>query len=282
MGRGGFTPSREVRWAEGHARIARTGGHPSPARDRLQKVIFRSEFGFSRQTTGRPLSMLGVSPTRWASNMRTGPLDAVRLEPADDPAEVTASQIRDLVARLERAGQWRPGDLPVLFVLDSGYDIVRLTWLLREEPVRLLGRIRADRVMRAPAGMRRGTRPGRPPRHGAEFRLADPAAHPAPAQESAGVHDRFGQVLARCWGRLHPKLDARLMGPPRRRTPHHGRRVGPSGGRAPARQPRPQAAMAVAQRPRRHRARHRPPLADLPSTIRYRTHFPLSSRRRPA
>ncbi|MGW2137716.1 NF041680 family putative transposase [Streptomyces sp. NPDC001773] len=147
---------------------------------------------------------LGGGRSSW-----TGPLDAVRLGPEDDPTEVTAAQIRDLVARLERAGQWRPGDLPVLFVLDSGYDLVRLTWLLREEPVRLLGRIRADRVMRAPAGKRRGTHPGRPPRHGAEFRLADPAAHPAPVQDSAGVHDRFGQIRARCWGRLHPKLDRR-------------------------------------------------------------------------
>lgn len=147
---------------------------------------------------------LGGGRSSW-----TGPLDAVRLGPEDDPTEVTAAQIRDLVARLERAGQWRPGDLPVLFVLDSGYDIVRLTWLLREEPVRLLGRIRADRVMRAPAGKRRGTHPGRPPRHGAEFRLAQATTYPAPVQESAGVHDRFGQVLARCWGRLHPKLDRR-------------------------------------------------------------------------
>ncbi|MFE4961281.1 transposase, partial [Streptomyces sp. NPDC056653] len=147
---------------------------------------------------------LGGGRSSW-----TGPLDAVRLGPEDDPTEVTAAQIRDLVARLERAGQWRSGDLPVLFVLDSGYDLVRLTWLLREEPVRLLGRIRADRVMRAPAGKRRGTHPGRPPRHGAEFRLAQAATHPAPVQESAGVHDRFGQVLARCWGHLHPKLDRR-------------------------------------------------------------------------
>jgi DDE superfamily endonuclease len=147
---------------------------------------------------------LGGGRSSW-----TGPLDAVRLGPGDDPTEVTAAQIRDLVARLEQAGQWRPGDLPVLFVLDSGYDIVRLTWLLREEPVRLLGRIRADRVMHAPAGKRRGPWPGRQPRHGAEFRLAQSATHPAPAQESAGVHDRFGQVTARCWGRLHPKLERR-------------------------------------------------------------------------
>lgn len=139
----------------------------------------------------------------------TGPLDAVRIGPADDPTEVTAVQIRDLCARLRQAGQWREGDPPVLFVMDSGYDLIRLTWLLRAEPVRLLGRIRADRVMHTPAGRRRGDRPGRPPKHGAAFRLADPNTHPTPAQESTGTHDRFGATVARCWGRLHPKLERR-------------------------------------------------------------------------
>ncbi len=161
-----------------------------------------------RQTIpGRPYQIaaaLGGGRSSW-----TGPLDVPRLSPDDDPTDVTATQIRDLAARLEQAGQWRPDDPPVLFVLDSGYDIVRLTWLLRDEPVRLLGRVRADRVMHAPAGRRRGTRPGRQPRHGTEFRLADPATHPAPAQESNSVHDRFGRATARCWGRPHPKLERR-------------------------------------------------------------------------
>jgi hypothetical protein len=100
----------------------------------------------------------------------------------------------------------------VLFVLDSDYDVVRLTWLLREQPVWLLGRVRSDRVMHAPAGRCKGPRPDRQPRHGEEFRLADPATHPDPAQESAGRHERFGAVTARCWGRLHPKLERRQGG----------------------------------------------------------------------
>ncbi|MFJ9448678.1 NF041680 family putative transposase [Kitasatospora sp. NPDC101235] len=147
---------------------------------------------------------LGGGRSSW-----TGPLDALRLGPDDDPTEVTAAQIRDLLERLREAGQWRQGDPAVLFVLDSGYDIVRLTWLLRDEPVRLLGRIRSDRVMHAPAGRRKGPWPGRQPRHGEEFRLAAPATHPAPVQQSRTVHDRFGQVTADCWGRLHPKLERR-------------------------------------------------------------------------
>jgi DDE superfamily endonuclease len=139
----------------------------------------------------------------------TWPLDVVRLGPDDDPTTVTADQIRALVARLVQAGQWHPGDPPILFILDAGYDVVRLSWLLRAVPVRLLGRVRADRVLYGVAGRRRGDRPGRPPRHGAVFRLADPATHPAPAQTSTSRHDRFGTVVARCWGDLHPKLERR-------------------------------------------------------------------------
>ncbi|MFF3062567.1 transposase [Streptomyces sp. NPDC057909] len=70
-------------------------------------------------------AVLGGGRSSW-----TGPLDAVRIGPDDDPTEVTATQIRDLLARLRDAGQWREGDPPAVFVLDSGYDLVRLTWLL--------------------------------------------------------------------------------------------------------------------------------------------------------
>jgi hypothetical protein len=104
---------------------------------------------------------LGGGRTSW-----TGVLDVIRLGPNDDATEVTAAQILALLGRLREAGQWREGEPEVLFVLDSGYDIVRLTWLLRNEPVRLLGRIRADRVMHHPAGRRKGPTKGRGPRHG--------------------------------------------------------------------------------------------------------------------
>jgi DDE superfamily endonuclease len=139
----------------------------------------------------------------------TWPLDLIRLGPDDDPTAVTAAQIRALVERLTQAGQWHPDDPPILVVLDAGYDVVRLSWLLREVPVRLLGRVRADRVLYGVAGRRRGDWPGRPPRHGDVFRLADPATHPLPAQTSTSRHDRFGTVVARCWGHLHPKLERR-------------------------------------------------------------------------
>jgi len=140
----------------------------------------------------------------------TAPLDVVRLGPDDDPTEVTAQQLRDLVGRLRAAGHLHQGDPPILVVLDAGYDIVRLAWLLADLPVHLLGRIRADRVFRgpAPAGRRDG-RPGRPPRHGDRFAVPDPATHRPPDQQHHDTHARYGAVRVRAWGRLHPELDRR-------------------------------------------------------------------------
>src|SRR6266516_6291032 len=112
--------------------------------------------------------------------------------PRRRPHRRDAAQIRALVARLTQAGQWRPDDPPILFVVDAGYDVVRLSWLLGEIPVRLLGRVRADRVVYGRAGRRRGGHPGRPPRHGQCSALATrsptPCRHrprPAPTTASA-------------------------------------------------------------------------------------------------
>ena len=87
----------------------------------------------------------------------TAPLDAVRLVPGQDATEVTATQIQQVWQRLRAAGQWREGDPPVLVVLDAGYDVIRLAFLLHDLPVRLLGRVRADRVFHAPAQPYAGT-----------------------------------------------------------------------------------------------------------------------------
>jgi hypothetical protein len=81
----------------------------------------------------------------------TAVLDAVRLRPSDDAAEVTAGQVRHVLDRLRRDGQWRDGDPPVLIVFDAGYDVTWLAWLLRDLPVQLLGRLRSDRVFYLPA-----------------------------------------------------------------------------------------------------------------------------------
>jgi hypothetical protein len=99
-----------------------------------------------RQTIpGWPYSVVAVLGS--GRNSWTAPLDIQRLGPADDVTDITAVQVRGLVERLRQTGQLRLGDPPVVIVLDSGYDLPRLTWLLADLPVHLLGRIRSDRVL---------------------------------------------------------------------------------------------------------------------------------------
>ncbi|HEX7188399.1 MAG TPA: NF041680 family putative transposase [Actinomycetes bacterium] len=161
-----------------------------------------------RQTIpGWPYSVaaaLGTGRSSW-----TAPLDIRRLGPRDDLTDVTETQIRDLHTQLTAVGQLSPEDPPLLIVLDSGYDLVRLTWLLCDLPVHLLGRQRSDRVMFGPGGPRRGTQPGRQPRHGHRFAFADPATHPEPHTTTSGTHSRYGATRARAWQRLHPRPERR-------------------------------------------------------------------------
>src|SRR3954467_13658544 len=88
------------------------------------------------------VAVLESGPTSW-----TALLDAVRLGPVEDVTAVTADQLRAVVGRLRGAGHWSPGDPPMLVVLDAGYDVCRLAYLLADLPIQLIGRIRADRVL---------------------------------------------------------------------------------------------------------------------------------------
>ncbi len=137
----------------------------------------------------------------------TLPLDAVRLVPGQDATEVTATQIREVFGRLQAAGQWCQADPPVLVVLDAGYDVIRLAFLLADLPIRLLGRVRSDRVFHAPASGYAGN--GRPGRHGPAMKLEDPATWPAAEQTMASTHERYGQVAVTAWGHHHPQLQRR-------------------------------------------------------------------------
>jgi hypothetical protein len=139
----------------------------------------------------------------------TAVLDAVRLGPADEATAVTADQLRAVVARLIAAGQWRAGDPDILVVTDAGYDITRLAFLLADLPVQLLGRLRADRVLRLPKPPRLPGTPGRPPRHGPEFALSKPATWPDPVHVTVTETTRYGTATATSWDRLHPRLTHR-------------------------------------------------------------------------
>jgi hypothetical protein len=50
---------------------------------------------------------------------------------------------------------------------------------------------------------------GRSPRHGAAFRLADPATWPDPVVTTRVQTSRYGTAQARAWGRLHQQLARR-------------------------------------------------------------------------
>ena len=111
-----------------------------------------------------------------------------------------------MVSRLAEAGHWREGDPDILAVFDSGYDLTRLAWLLRDLPVEVVGRLRSDRVMYSPPTAAQSAACGRPARHGPEFRLGDPAAWPAPAVAGSTATTRYGDARVSAWRRLHQRL----------------------------------------------------------------------------
>jgi hypothetical protein len=184
----------------------RPGAATSP--DRLFCHVYGRGKGQAQMIPGWPYSVVAAlepGRTSW-----TAVLDAVRLGPDDDVTAVTAAQVREVVARLAGAGHWREGDPDILAVFDAGYDITRLAFLLAGLPVQLLGRLRSDRVLYFPPPPgRRDGKPGRPPRHGQEFRLADPATWPDPAVTTITETTRYGAAAASSWERLHPKLERR-------------------------------------------------------------------------
>jgi DDE superfamily endonuclease len=97
----------------------------------------------------------------------------------------------------------------MLAVLDSGYDLTRLAWLLADLPLEVAGRLRSDRVMYFPVPPREPGTTGRPARHGAALRLADPLTWPEPAVTTVTGTSRYGTAEARAWPRLHQQLARR-------------------------------------------------------------------------
>lgn len=147
-----------------------------------------------RMIPGWPYSIIAaleVGRTSW-----TALLDAIRLEPGADVAAVTAVQVRDVVERLVAAGQWTPGDLDILLVLDAGYDVQLLSFLLEDLPLELLGRLRSDRVMRRPTPPRIYPKGGRPPKHGGEFVFGQPDTWGDANVQTTTETERYGTAVA--------------------------------------------------------------------------------------
>ncbi|GGY69629.1 hypothetical protein GCM10010326_74870 [Streptomyces xanthochromogenes] len=139
----------------------------------------------------------------------TAVLDVVRLCPWDDAIAVTAAQVRDVFQRLYVAGQWKIGDLPVLVVVDAGYDVTRLAFLLADLPVELLGRMRSDRVLYFPPLPQPAGKCGRKPKRGAEFAFEDAATQPVPSVTTVTDTTHYGKAVATAWHPLHPLLTRR-------------------------------------------------------------------------
>ena len=199
-------------WEDGRIRLAadvsnwlRPDAETSP--ERLFCHCYARGKGNAQLIPGWPYSLVAAlepGRTSW-----TLPLDAVRLGPEDDATEVTAAQLRDVVARIIAAGHWHEGDRDILVVLDAGYDLTRLAWLLDDLPLEVTGRLRSDRVMYFPAPPRGPGMNGRPSRHGAALRLGEPATWPDPAVTTRTETSRYGTAEATAWGRLHQQLARR-------------------------------------------------------------------------
>ena len=183
----------------------RPGAATSP--ERLFCHVYGRGKGQAQMIPGWPYSVVAAlepGRTSW-----TAVLDAVRLGPDDDEAEVTAGQVREVITRLITAGHWRQGDPAVLVIFDAGYDVTRLAFLLAGLPVEVLGRLRSDRVMQLPAPPREPGTMGRPRKHGGELALADPATWPAPQVTTSTLTSRYGMAAAAAWDRVHPRLTHR-------------------------------------------------------------------------
>ena len=199
-------------WDDGRIRLAadvsnwlRPDAATSP--ERLFCHCYARGKGNAQMIPGWPYSLVAALEPGRTSWVR--PLDAIRLGPADDPTEVTAGQVREVVTRIIAAGHWHDGDLDIIVIFDAGYDLTRLAWLLAGLPVEVLGRVRSGRVMYFPAPPRPAGANGRPARHGRAFRLANDKTWPQPQATTRTQTTRYGTAQAMAWGRLHQRLTGR-------------------------------------------------------------------------
>jgi hypothetical protein len=203
------------RWDDARIRLAcdvsnwlRPDAGTSP--ERLFCHTYARGQGNAQMIPGWPYSwVVALEPGRTSWTL---PLDAVRLSPADDATAVTAVQVRGVITRLIAAGHWKPGDPEIIVVLDAGYDLTRLAWLLADLPADVTGRLRSDRVMYFPAPplpARPASTGGRRPRHGHKLAFGEPGTWPDPAVNAVTDTARYGTATAMAWPRLHQRLEHR-------------------------------------------------------------------------
>ncbi|MFK4598885.1 hypothetical protein RKD30_005552 [Streptomyces pristinaespiralis] len=98
---------------------------------------------------------------------------------------------------------------------DAGYDVTRVSRVLRDLPAEPVGRVRGDRVMRLPKPPRLPGTNGRPPKHGPEFRFAEPETWPEPAVTTRTATANHGKAVTQVWDRVHPPCFLARPGPGR-------------------------------------------------------------------
>jgi hypothetical protein len=231
-------PIHQRGWGSAYAALARGRIDPERLRDLLVRVLPAAdplvfavdvttwprcdaecspERGFyyhpSRHSAGQPIvagwAFQWVAQLGFARDSWTAPVDARRLHPLDDTDQQAARQIRLLLERLPAGGA-----VP-LFVFDGGYDSAQLTLDLADAPAAVLVRLRSDRCFYADPPAPPPGKTGRPRRHGAKFRCADPTTWPAPTATLHTSDDQYGAVTVDAWSGLHPK---------QQRHPGHGTR----------------------------------------------------------
>ncbi len=164
-------------------------------------------YSASRHSAGQPIvagwSFQWIAGLDWAPDSWTAPLDARRIPPRTDTVAATVAQVADLVARLPDVGPAAAVRVRRRLQPDA------LGAGLADTRAGVLVRIRSDRRFYAdPVPASPGT-VGRPRRHGAPFRCADPTDRRAP-DAALTTHDpRYGAVEVQAWHGLHPKLASR-------------------------------------------------------------------------
>ena len=101
-------------------------------------------YSASKHSAGKPIvagwSYQWITALGWANDSWTAPMDARRITPTENTVQVTAGQVRDLLARLGTT------DTTPVFVFDAGYDPIALTHELADQSATIVVRIREDRV----------------------------------------------------------------------------------------------------------------------------------------
>jgi hypothetical protein len=188
-----------------------------------------------RHSHGQPIvagwnySWLVQVPSRCSS--WSAPLRMRRVRPGENLNEVAAEQIHSWLGHAPPAADAPPP----IFSFDAGYDSVRLSLALADEPVCLLVRLRSGRCFYADPARQLPT--GRPRRHGAKFVCNDPATWPEPSDQWSTADAEYGHVHLQAWSGLHP-IPQQHAAKGTHAQPHARPRVGrhapAPGGRTPA------------------------------------------------